>query len=45
MLVPARRDLDAATVHGVWWGAEDVAQFRLAAAEFFLKNNNGRGRR
>lgn len=41
MLVPARRDLDAETFHGVWWSAQEVAQFRFAAAKFFLKNNKG----
>lgn len=38
VLVPARRDLDAATVHGVWWGAEDVAGFRVAAIKYFLEH-------
>lgn len=38
VLVPARRDLDAAIVHGVWWGAEDVAEFRVAAAKHFFKH-------
>lgn len=42
VLVPARRDLDAAIVDGVWWGAEDVAEFRVAAAKHFLKHGGRR---
>lgn len=42
VLVPARRDLDAAIVHGVWWGADDVAEFRMAAAKHFFQQHGGR---
>lgn len=42
VLVPARRDLDAAIVDGVWWGAEDVAEFRMAAAKHLFKHGGRR---
>lgn len=37
-LVPSRRDLDAATAHGVWWGPADVSNFRWAAYRYFEKH-------
>eukprot|EP00752_Nemacystus_decipiens_P016255 g14535.t1 len=42
VLVPALRDMDAAIVDGVWWGAEDVAEFRVAAAKHFFKHGGMR---
>lgn len=39
VLVPMRRDYDAATMRGVWWGARDVAGFRVAAMKHFLKHD------
>lgn len=38
MLVPSRRDLDAATAQGVWWDQADVRRFRCAAYQFFKKH-------
>lgn len=37
VLVPARRDLDPATVDGVWWGTVEMGQFRTSAAKFFYE--------
>ncbi|CAM9494722.1 unnamed protein product, partial [Scytosiphon promiscuus] len=37
VLVPSRRDLDAVTASRVWWGREELAEFRHAAAKLFLK--------
>lgn len=37
VLVPSRRDLDAETACRVWWGRDDLARFRSAAAKLFLK--------
>jgi len=43
VLVPARRDLDPATVDGVWWGTEEMGQFRTSAAKFFLAQDSSAG--
>lgn len=34
VLVPTRHELDAISVHDIWWGREDARQFRHAAIRF-----------
>ncbi|CAN0183656.1 unnamed protein product [Ascophyllum nodosum] len=34
ILVPTRRELDATTLHDVWWGREDARQFRRTAVQY-----------
>lgn len=34
VLVPTRHELDAISVHDIWWGREDARQFRYAAIRF-----------
>lgn len=35
VLIPCRRDLDEATVQGLWWGAADMRRFCFDACCFF----------